>query len=64
MLKKSFVSDVINEWNLLKVNARDPTSLNIFELCINANSSKQLSFSVGNREINMIHTELRTLYIE
>ena len=27
--KKSFVPDVINQWNLLQIDARETTSLNI-----------------------------------
>ena len=70
-LKKSFVPDVINQWNLLQKEAREATSLTIFKKHINKNIPKPPNyFSAGNRKINIIHTKLRhnciliTIYFE
>ena len=55
-LKKSFVPDVINQWNLLQIEAREATYLTNFKKHINRNIPKPPNyFSAGNRK-DQYHT--------
>ena len=61
LFKKSFVSDSIRLWNLLKAETRETISINSFRKNISVEIVSPPSYHVyGKRFINIIHTKTET----